>query len=383
MKHVIGLTGTIGSGHSFISKTFIEPLGYRAIKLSDILREVYKEENRDSTPSTKDLQDLGNRLRSEHGTGYLSGLAIDRIDKSDHSKWIVDSIRNPGEISALRQRYSGFYLVGVYADPGIRWSRMKDKYRGRKDLFDADEERDQKEEADSGQRALACLLDSDLIISNDKPIHTGSEGYREKKETIERYIDLMLNPYSERPFEKETFMTMAYAHGHRSSCLQRKVGAVLVDEFGQVFSTGNNEVPLSSKSCMDEFGGCYRKKLQREISTELQSACSSEPNVFDKLWKRVKSLENCRSLHAEERAILNVARTGSNALPTATLYTTTFPCNMCANKIVEVGLKKVVYFEPYPQKESRDIMSNQGIVQEAFEGITSRAYFRVYGGVLD
>ncbi|NCO65633.1 MAG: hypothetical protein COW32_09050 [Candidatus Aquicultor secundus] len=59
-----------------------------------------------------------------------------------------------------------------------------------------------------------------------------------------------------------------------------------------------------------------------------------------------KVLDLCRALHAEEHAIL---RMGARHMPgELTIYTTTFPCLLCANKIVQAGIKNVVYIEPYP-----------------------------------
>ena len=54
-------------------------------------------------------------------------------------------------------------------------------------------------------------------------------------------------------------------------------------------------------------------------------------------------LDYCRALHAEENAILNVARFGSSiALRGAVLYTTTYPCNLCANKCTSRDFKSCV-----------------------------------------
>ena len=65
----------------------------------------------------------------------------------------------------------------------------------------------------------------------------------------------------------------------------------------------------------------------------------------------------------------------------ATFFTTTYPYNLCANKIAQVKIGKVLYFEPYPMEEAKEILASQGIEQEPFEGVTFRGYFRFYGGV--
>ena len=56
----------------------------------------------------------------------------------------------------------------------------------------------------------------------------------------------------------------------------------------------------------------------------------------------------------EENAIVNLARNGRSVpLEECVLYTTTYPCRMCANKIANVGIKQVVYLEPYPDQRAK------------------------------
>jgi len=93
-----------------------------------------------------------------------------------------------------------------------------------------------------------------------------------------------------------------------------------------------------------------------------------------------KLLDLCRALHAEENAIINLAKNG-RAVPLnqCTLYTTTYPCRLCAHKIVGLGIKKILYLEPYPDEEAKSVIRNAGISDEFFEGVTFKAYFRLYG----
>jgi deoxycytidylate deaminase len=60
------------------------------------------------------------------------------------------------------------------------------------------------------------------------------------------------------------------------------------------------------------------------------------------------------------------------------LYSTTFPCNLCANKIASIGIRKVVYAEPYPMEEARKVFAERKIAMERFQGVKSRAFFRLY-----
>ena len=44
-----------------------------------------------------------------------------------------------------------------------------------------------------------------------------------------------------------------------------------------------------------------------------------------------------------------------------TLYTTTFPCTLCAEKIIHAGIKTVVYMEAYPDKTGRLLLGAAGV----------------------
>jgi deoxycytidylate deaminase len=59
-------------------------------------------------------------------------------------------------------------------------------------------------------------------------------------------------------------------------------------------------------------------------------------------------LEFGRVVHAEMSAITDAARRGLS-VQGATLYCTTFPCHICARRIISSGIKRVVYIEPYPK----------------------------------
>ena len=92
-----------------------------------------------------------------------------------------------------------------------------------------------------------------------------------------------------------------------------------------------------------------------------------------------KLLDVCRALHAEENAIVNVAKIGNVSLSGKTLYSTTFPCKLCANKIVQAGIKEVVYSESYTMPEAIQILNHKKIKIRKFEGVKSSAFFKLYG----
>lgn len=129
------------------------------------------------------------------------------------------------------------------------------------------------------------------------------------------------------------YMKMAYLVSERSTCLRRKVGAVIVKN-KIVLSTGYNGAPSGIEHCSSE--SCVRKKLNVP-SGERQ--------------------ELCRGSHSEMNAISQAARTGTN-IDGSTLYCTTYPCAYCAKAIVNAGITRVVYTEGYPDKLTEEMLKN-------------------------
>ena len=222
---------------------------------------------------------------------------------------------------------------------------------------------------------------ADIILLNNENIIHGNANEKIFLAKLNQKINLIEKKEAFSPTFIEANMAMAYASSMRSSCLKRKVGAVIVDIAGDVFSSGYNEVPAANNTCKAEYGMCYRDKLKSDYKESLEHIIKREKEreaSYNLFKSNFKILDYCRALHAEENAILNVARIGvSSALPTSTLFTTTYPCNLCANKIAQVGIKHIVYFEPYPMPEAKKILADKGVEQQPFEGVTYNGYFRL------
>ncbi len=376
-KIVVGLTGPFGSGCSYIAKEILVERGYEYISLSDLLRK----EVDDETLTRSTLQDKGNTLRQQKGAGFLAEIAISIITQSDNQKFVVDSIRNSHEVEVLKDAFSSFCMFAVWASRNARWKRVQGKYNGNLSLFEQDDKRDKDEKDESGQQITLCYQMADVIILNDKVIPTKQSGaFKDLQSIVERYLNYIERKSSYEPTEMETLMAMAYANSMRSSCSQRKVGALIIDNYGNVFSSGFNEVPVSERSCKIEYGKCYRKYLREDIYVKLNEELKDEnmtSRISGIINSNSKMLDYCRALHAEENAIVNMARLSvSTDFSQSTLYTTTYPCNLCANKIAQVGIKKIVYYEPYPQEEAKNILNSHSVRQIPFEGVTYNSYFK-------
>lgn len=389
MSYYIGLCGTIGSGCSYVSSIIKTEANFMRVSLSELLRNLYKQKNQtDVEPNRPQLQDFGNILRQENPY-FLAEEALKHIqqyeDKNkNHVNWVIDSIRNPFEVQFFRKNLVNFYLVGVYADIDIRWQRVENKYRKDRTAFQRDQERDQVEDILYGQRTRDCFLKSDIILNNNRYIPDDEDKKNEDffKTKIHNYINLITSDsHRISPTEMETHMALTYAISQKSKCLKRKVGAILVEgEFGNVVCAGFNEVPYSSDPCIEKHNRCYRDKLKEdmEASSDIEDV-TMRRNEYSKIWTKIKLLDYCRSLHAEENAILALSKLGSNVnFHNTIMYITAFPCNLCSKKIAQLGIRKIIYFEPYPMKEAVNILNEHGVVQEPFEGVTFRSYFRIY-----
>ena len=376
-KIIVGLTGPFGSGCSYVAKNILCSDEYEYISLSDIL----KEEIGDAEYTRSDLQDKGNQLREQKGADFLAQKAIEKINSSDSTKFVIDSIRNTHEIEKLKKTFPQFYLFAIWASKDTRWERVQDKYNRVLPSFEKDDNRDKDEKQENGQQITLCYQMADFIILNEEKIHSQkSDTFKKLKAIVEKYIGLIEKTMVYEPNEEETLMAMAYANSMRSSCSQRKVGALIIDEYGNVFSSGYNEVPVLERSCASVYGMCYRKYLRKDIDDKIKSELSDEEmatKVSSIVKNNSKMLDYCRALHAEENAIVNMARLSVSAdYSKATLFTTTYPCNLCANKIAQIGIKKIVYYEPYPQEEAKKTLAEHKVEQIPFQGITFNSYFK-------
>ncbi len=114
----------------------------------------------------------------------------------------------------------------------------------------------------------------------------------------------------------------------RGTCLRRNYGAIIVNN-DQIISTGYVGAPRGRKNCID-MGICVRENLK---------------------VPRGERYELCRSVHAEQNAIIHASR--ENMIG-ATLYLVgkdagtgayvenASACSMCKRMIINAGIEKVI-----------------------------------------
>lgn len=143
----------------------------------------------------------------------------------------------------------------------------------------------------------------------------------------------------ERPSWDEYFMEMAEVAQKRSTCLRRKVGAVIVQD-RRIMATGYNGVPAGIVHCEER--GCLREQLKVPAG---------------------QRHELCRGLHAEQNAIIQAAYLGQS-IAGGTLYCTHQPCVICAKMIINAGIQRIVVKEGYPDELAREMLQEAGLTVE-------------------
>lgn len=152
-----------------------------------------------------------------------------------------------------------------------------------------------------------------------------------------------------RPSWDEYFAEICKVVAKRSTCLRRRVGAILVRN-RRILSTGYNGPPRKLRHCAD-LGGCYREQL---------GIPSGERH------------ELCRALHAEQNAIIQAALHGVETTG-ATLYVTNFPCALCAKMLINAGVVRVVYGGEYPDELARELLEEAGVIVVRLHGLEEGA----------
>jgi deoxycytidylate deaminase len=355
--------------------TFLQPYHVAVADLSSVSRRILL------------LQRRGDLLRKNRGLNYLAALCLKRIlDHLDSNEvlgnpkkrqaYIIDSLKNPAEVDLLRTVFhDGFCMIGAVADDTVRKQRLEDQKGIQDSVFDAISEIDAGEsQEDHGQHATGTILQSDYFFENnfDKPAKIKSE--------CARLLNLLFQSEIETPRMDEYGMHIAHMAADRSACLSRQVGAAIISSTDTVLATGHNDVPKFGGGLYttetDEDYRCFAKSAKCHNDEEKQLLANQIIHVFksknlpidEDIFEKMKSIllketrlklliEFSRAVHAEMDAIISVARDGKPGLVGSTMYVTTYPCHNCAKHIVDAGIKRVVYLEPYSKSLAQKLYS--------------------------
>lgn len=328
--------------------------------------------------------------------------------KGEKTFIVIDALRSPLEAIYFQERYASFYLIAISCEDDQRKQRLRNL--GYTDTaiknIDAQEYIDTDIEEESSyvtQDIQACLQRSDLYVSNPNAANEVSE-FKVLTNQLLTFISLMKRPGLVTPTALERCMQMAYTAKLNSGCISRQVGAIITDSNFSIQAVGWNDAPYGQVPCnlrsrFDLIEGKDQSSYSEYEKTEskfLQHLEKENPrfikindtgrNVsycFKSEYNSMTKKENqvhTRSLHAEENAFLQISKYGGRGIKDGNLFTTASPCELCAKKAYQLGIKNIFYIDPYPGIAMRHILMggvhNPKMV--LFFGAIGRAFHRLY-----
>ena len=379
----------------------------------------------------------GDDLASRFGPEAVVSLGIQRIhvrraeiwnareDSTKHvprKAWIFRSLKRTEEVVFLRKTYgNAFFALAVYASYDSRLRNLHARLTTAHPSWDEDLARaaaqklievDQAEEGtDTGQNVRHAFPMADVILPGDS--------VEELERDARRFVRLLFGD-NEVPTIEEHAMAIAGSTAALSASLSRKVGTALITETGDLVAVGRNEVP---KAGGGQYGADDPQGRDKDLgldysTTSLNSLVANTLSVLSKhgwlagtqqrlatedldrltmeavaILKEGRAdvmnlIEFQRSVHAEVSALLSAGRRG---VPTqgAILFSTTYPCHLCAKELVAAGIQRVFWIEPYPKSRAEamfgesisDIISDEDtfrVIFTPFIGVTPRAYPRLF-----
>jgi deoxycytidylate deaminase len=413
---IFGLVGPIGVDLDTVAVLLEEALhsvGYNVdlLRVTKLMREiptpVVLQDNPHYIDSFRQRIDYANAVRQKvNRADAMAILAISAIRQLRQERngneeapiasqaYIIRQFKRPEEIRLLRSVYGRqFIQISAYAPQKFRIDRIAAKERAsRSGLVD---------EVAAATEAFKLVVqdDKEVLLSGTDVGQNVRDAFplgdvfidtvdRSRcKATLQRFIDALFGNNEVAPTHDEYGLYIAKSASLRSGALTRQVGAAVFRQTGEVVSMGCNEVPKAG-------GGTYwsedphdrrdiieghdpneqkKNELLADLvdrllgggylSPELEGLGGSAEicrKVLDDPASKVRDskvmdlLEFGRDIHAEMSAICDAARNGAS-LAGASLYTTTFPCHLCAKHIVASGIKRVVYLEPFPKSYAREL----------------------------
>lgn len=360
--------------------------------------------------------DSKNILRLASRVNKLIKIFTNRAKPTKEEVYVViDAIRNPFEAIFFRERYAAFYLVSINTHNEDRVHRLKKILNlNEEQLTNIDyKEYERNLKGDDffySQNISKCIEIADIHLNNPQG---GENDFTTLKKQLAWYVSLIMHPGLITPSMKERCMQVAYTAKLNSACLSRQVGASVTDENYSIKSIGWNNSAEGQPPCAlrniehlldnedQEAYSHYEKnntKFRELVRVKYQEKIDSK-DIAKKLRGRniaycfkdlQNSLENeknqvhTRSLHAEENAFLQLAKYGGTGIKGGILFTTASPCELCSKKAYQLGIKRVIYIDPYPGIAKEHILSigPNSPKLELFHGAIGRAYNHLFEPIL-
>lgn len=408
---VISLCAAVGTDTTTVHEALaaeLRSVGYNPvlIRLSALMAELpgleYLRDLSEEDKRIAESQKAGNEIRKvlNHADAVVR-LALSSIESTrsfvsgnqdpplpaDKHCFIIVSLKRQEELDTLQMLFGErALLVSIYEPRERRIENLcrkiaMSKGSGNPEAQMETAERlidvDQKESADPfGQRVEDVFPRADVFLKAGPTL----------REDTHRFVQLFFGAPYITPSVSEMLMFQARAAAQRSADLSRQVGAVIATSDGEILATGYNEVPRSGGGV--NWDNVTSERDYRDYRLGQDAAAAAKKEIVTELFERLSKanwlseeratrdaealtqealfgpdaplagtaianlLEFGRMVHAEMAAICDAGLRGV-CVRGATLYCTTFPCHMCARLLIAVGIRRVVYIDPYPKSRAK------------------------------
>lgn len=386
------------------------------------------------------LREYGKCLSSESDKKsiefiYTVAESINRLVKSfresnrGKSRVVIDSLKNSLELMYFKEKYGGFYMLAINKNEEERKKYVRGLINNNhaEELLNLDIDEAKGDDVNDGKFASPdienCIQKSDYHIFHGEDYRLTSELEHRQKNLnyqVVKLLALISQPGIITPTPLERTMQVAYNAKYNSGCISRQVGAVVTDKDYIVKSIGWNDVAKNQMPCklrkLDDLvcnkrtdifsdyeknGSANNSITKEEINFKQKAKSLYEASKTENLNGRhcafcFKSLQNSmegeknqvhtRSLHAEENAMMQIAKKGGNGLEHGKLFTTASPCELCSKKAFQLGVEEIYYIDPYPGIARQHTLKNGIKIDDhdpnpkmiMFRGAVGRAYHKLY-----
>ena len=257
-----------------------------------------------------------------------------------------------------------------------------------------------------------------------------------------KFATLIQRPGLFTPDTDERCMQMAYTAKFNSGCISRQVGAVITNQDGSIRTIGWNDPPYGQVPCglrdvrdlcenaeeqspaeslrvtySDyELGGRFDDQGNLMLDEEMH-IYNNTKNFLEKLREKYNSISDedkvnvrylpypfcfkkChtdwkqdeagnsfhqRAIHAEENAMMQMVKYGGESLKGGIIYVTASPCEICSKKLYQIGVRKIIFIDPYPGIARKQVIENGLCRPELinYEGAYGATYFKLYSHFID
>ncbi|KAI9228448.1 MAG: cytidine deaminase-like protein [Piptocephalis tieghemiana] len=319
----IGIVGPEGAGRRLVANLLVEHEDFQTGTVGSRASSMSSSVDMSTSPSplsTASVPLEGTSMTADKASSGLifpsAEALMDHVTRHWKERFVLAPVTRLEDLEVYRRRPC-FLLLYVDAPMLARYRRLQGSLRDPGSLEEFVEVSDASLFPHQGGFLPYAARVADLHLVNGQE-HQPDDLIPELHELLQRGSSLL------RPSWDTYFSSLAFLTAKRSNCMKRRVGAILVRD-RHILAAGYNGTPRGLPNCLD--GGCPRCNAG-------EARCG-------------EGLETCLCLHAEENALLEAGRERIVGGEWCTMYCSTCPCLGCAKKIVQSGVKEVVYSRAY------------------------------------